>query len=364
MNKITIPLIAFFLLLGAKAKISAEPLISFEETELDAGAFSEDSGSKEFIFRFTNAGDSTLVITGLRTSCGCTVANYDRQPVAPGESREIHAVYDPTGRLGRFEKSIYVTSNAEPRKTELRIKGVVVGGKESVRRLYPEGNETLALQKGTALAGNVNRGRTATMFVNAYNQSTDTLVPSVEDVPPYIRVIVEPQEIPPGEQGTFIIYFTSSNAPDWGRVETTLSIHPTPGGDVIELPVVANVVEDFSKLSDSERLKAAVATVSPERLVVEKLTVPGEPREVYFSVKNTGRTPLEIRRIYSEDAGISVETPKKAKIKPGKSLRIPVVITPDKLPGALLNGIVTIITNSPSNSVETLRIVGEIERKR
>lgn len=67
------------------------------------------NGTCEFVV--TNTGSEPLVIQGAKASCGCTVPNYPKEPIAPGESATITVRYD-TKRPGSINKSIKITSNA------------------------------------------------------------------------------------------------------------------------------------------------------------------------------------------------------------------------------------------------------------
>jgi hypothetical protein len=104
-------------------------VLKFETHSLDYGTIEQNSDGKR-VFNFTNEGDAPLVITNVRPSCGCTVANYTKEPIQPGESGQIEVGYD-TKRLGAFNKSITVTSNAEESRKILRIKGVVVAKEDN-----------------------------------------------------------------------------------------------------------------------------------------------------------------------------------------------------------------------------------------
>jgi hypothetical protein len=77
----------------------------------------------EFIFK--NSGMVPLIITDVKSSCGCTVAEYPKQPIAPGEQGKIKATYDAK-LSGYFNKTVTVYSNTEDGSTELYIKGEVV----------------------------------------------------------------------------------------------------------------------------------------------------------------------------------------------------------------------------------------------
>lgn len=105
------------------AESSTYPVISFDETQFDFGDI--DQGTHvEHLFTFTNSGDAPLVITNARSSCGCTVPEYPREPVAPGEKGELLVKFDGSGR-GTVNKSITLTTNTEAGTERLRIKANV-----------------------------------------------------------------------------------------------------------------------------------------------------------------------------------------------------------------------------------------------
>lgn len=77
------------------------------------------------VFVFKNKGMVPLVLKDVKSSCGCTVADYPKQPVLPGGQGEIKATYDAK-LSGYFNKTISVYSNTEDAVTELYIKGEVI----------------------------------------------------------------------------------------------------------------------------------------------------------------------------------------------------------------------------------------------
>jgi hypothetical protein len=76
-------------------------------------------------FTFENTCEMPVVITNVRSSCGCTVANYTKEPVKPGESGQVSATYN-SARVGAFMKSVTVTMDGLPQPIMLKIKGEVV----------------------------------------------------------------------------------------------------------------------------------------------------------------------------------------------------------------------------------------------
>lgn len=75
-------------------------------------------------FKFTNVGKEPLIITNAKGSCGCTVPNWPKDPIKPGESGVIKVHYD-TNRPGAISKTVTVTSNAKNSNVVLKIKGMV-----------------------------------------------------------------------------------------------------------------------------------------------------------------------------------------------------------------------------------------------
>ena len=100
--------------------------ITFKEETINFG----DVKAGEVVmktFEFTNTGKSPLVISEAQASCGCTVPEWPRAPLAPGETGKIIAKFDSSGKNGKQEKTITVVSNTSPNKTVLRNTGNVIG---------------------------------------------------------------------------------------------------------------------------------------------------------------------------------------------------------------------------------------------
>ena len=99
------------------------PSIKFEVVTHDYGTI-ERNGNGTYDFVFANEGTEPLVLSNVRSSCGCTIPKWPREPIAPGKSSTIQVKYD-TRRIGSFSKSVTVTSNGSAQPVVLRIKGKV-----------------------------------------------------------------------------------------------------------------------------------------------------------------------------------------------------------------------------------------------
>ncbi|MFH1005136.1 MAG: DUF1573 domain-containing protein [Bacteroidota bacterium] len=99
------------------------PDILFEAEVIDYGTIEFGSdGSREF--KFKNNGKEPLIIYSASGSCGCTVPTAPKEPIKSGDTGIIKVHYD-TKRVGSFEKTISVSSNAKTPSKTLRIKGNV-----------------------------------------------------------------------------------------------------------------------------------------------------------------------------------------------------------------------------------------------
>lgn len=99
--------------------------IKFEQTQFDFGRMNEGQVVRTK-FAFTNTGNNPLLIADAQGSCGCTVPEWPRTPIEPGKSATIDVEYDSEGKRGEQLKTITVTTNTEPRTTELYIKATVI----------------------------------------------------------------------------------------------------------------------------------------------------------------------------------------------------------------------------------------------
>ena len=110
--------------------IGPTTIVSFDNDEFDFGQISQ--GEKvQHIFRFTNTGDQPMVISNAKGSCGCTVPEWPKEPIAPGGIGAIVVEFNSKGKIGRQAKTITITSNTNPPQTLLRLKGEIYKDDES-----------------------------------------------------------------------------------------------------------------------------------------------------------------------------------------------------------------------------------------
>ena len=114
------------LTLGFTQSVQAKkyPKIKFDKTVIDFGDFTVADGLQTCTFTFANVGEAPLVINYVHTSCGCTVADYPKDPISPGGKGIIKVSYSGEGKTpGPFTKTIQVFSNCKEDLARVSIKG-------------------------------------------------------------------------------------------------------------------------------------------------------------------------------------------------------------------------------------------------
>ena len=95
---------------AAATLMAQAPIISFDKVHHDFGRIPPDR-KVSAKYRVANTGNAYLNITQVRPSCGCTYTMLGKWSLAPGESTEIEATFDPRGVKGLVRKSIEVVCN-------------------------------------------------------------------------------------------------------------------------------------------------------------------------------------------------------------------------------------------------------------
>lgn len=100
------------------------PVFEFTEESHDFGTIAEGD-IVEKVFKFKNVGESPLIISDAKASCGCTVPRYSKEPIGIGEEGEIMVKFNSKGKPGIQNKTVTITANTYPAISKLRIKSNV-----------------------------------------------------------------------------------------------------------------------------------------------------------------------------------------------------------------------------------------------
>ena len=96
------------------------PVISFDKDLHDFGRITQGE-SISYSFHFRNTGNADLVISGCSATCGCTVADFPRGRIAPGQEGYVTVSFNSKGKVGQQYQEVTVNSNAQPARNTLKI---------------------------------------------------------------------------------------------------------------------------------------------------------------------------------------------------------------------------------------------------
>lgn len=129
-----IALIMFVSLFGLALQAQEKKAeITFETDVIDYGEVAHGGdGVREF--KFKNTGTAPLVISKAYSTCGCTVPQPPKEPIAPGETGVLKVKYDTKRAAGPIRKTITVYTNASDDPYTLKIKGTLLPAESSMQK--------------------------------------------------------------------------------------------------------------------------------------------------------------------------------------------------------------------------------------
>ena len=105
-------------------KVTPPSAIVWKAEAIEVGQIPQGT-PKNIEFEFKNTSDKSVIITNVKPACGCTAADYTKEPIAPGKSGFVKATYNASA-LGSFNKTVTVTTNLDDTPKVLTFKGTVV----------------------------------------------------------------------------------------------------------------------------------------------------------------------------------------------------------------------------------------------
>jgi len=350
----------------------AQPVATWLEKVHDFGVILEQDGKVHCMMRVVNTGTEPLIIVKAQAGCGCTAIQFPQEPIQPGDTATVGITYNPSGRPGQFTKQVLVTTNTMPQRTIVEISGNVIPSDATLDEQYPVRAGSLRISQSIIPFGELVKGKNKTLYLSAYNASTDTVMVTVMGFKPHLRLAVVPDTVPPARVTALTVHYLSDKAPLWGLNTDTVMVfcrslrhRPTDGPvGMAVIQVMAQVIEDFDSLSDKDRNDAPVISVDcGDRIDLGTITKQGERVTRTFTITNRGKRPLAIRRLWVPDGeGITV-TANHTEIKRGKSATVTVTVDTSRQQGDLLNVPLTVMTNDPVTPRLTIRLVGIIDKQ-
>ncbi len=356
-------IVALCLAVASMMPMQAAPVVQWVKSVHDFGVFNEADGKQSCEMLLTNAGDEPLFITRVQPTCGCTAGEYPRAAIAPGDTVSVTLTYNPANRPGEFNKDVYVYTNTMPTRSVVTIRGNVIPTASTLDKHYPVGVGSLKLHRTIVPLGEVRRTSFRLGYVRGYNASQDTIVVSATSGERALQADVLPDTIAPAGTVTITMRLDGLDAPLWGLnvVPVKVKQQALHGGPVHECDLEATgiVIDDFKRLSEEQKAHPPVLAVD-DRVDMGEI-VAGAKATVRLTVRNTGKSPLEIRRLWSADPALSFKVGSE-RVNPGKQGGVDVTVDAALIDGNVINTEFTLMTSDPEHQLTTIRVVGTINR--
>lgn len=299
-------------------------------------------------FTLKNTGDKSLVISQVRTSCGCTTVSFPKEAIAPGKAFSVNAIYDAR-QMGHFQKEIGVYSNASEKPLLLTVKGVVVQKVSDFKGKYPYVIGTMMADKNELFFDNVNRGDMPVEQIHVMNNGDDVVSPQLMHLPPYLKGEVKPSRIGPGRSATITLQIDSKKLSDLGLSQTSIYLGSFPGDKVSpEKEITVNVIlmPAFSGLTKTQRVNAPILQLSKGQIDIGSFEGKSRKRDELL-ITNIGKSSLSIRSLQVISAGLEVSLSKR-NIDPGETAKLKVTAIRDMIDRARSKPRILMITNDPT----------------
>lgn len=356
----TVFLLIGYLLVAGVLSAQENPVIRATELVYDFGIIAEEDGPVSHVFVVENKGSNPLVITRVTASCGCTRPEWTKAPIASGKTGEVKITYDPKGRPGPFVKTASIYSNGNQGSYKLAVKGTVTPKKIRPAIIYPYAIGPLKMHTKTVLYSGIRPEEVLGEKIMIKNEGEIPVAVRIGKHPGYLTIGADPQSLIPGEEGEITILFNARELKKHGRVTAMVPLVVQAAGFSDQegmFRVSANVIDDFSKLSATEKENAPVIKLASETIDFGTVGESGGKISRKLEITNTGKSDLHIRSIGSDDERIDVSGGKKT-IKPGATVSFKIVIRAKEVK-ASLESVLSIVCNDPDSPVRLIKVTAK-----
>lgn len=347
-------ILLFSLFLTVTAGLFAQPQLKLSAMRYDYGSIVWKQPAKA-VFQITNSGKSNLVIEDVHPDCGCTLVDWTKGNIRPGDMGTIEVTYDAE-LLGHFVKQLRVTTNESSVPFYLTVSGDVVMEKKDYSKQYAYQIGDLYLDSDNVEFDDVRKGDYPFKTLTIFNAGRQSYKPEVMHLPPYLSIECEPKVIQPGRKGQMSIILNSDLLRSMGLTQTNIYLSRFPGDRISrdnEILLSATLLPEI-KLTEAEMLNAPVAHLDSTTLNLGQF---GKKSKLSAKIHlvNTGKSTLNVSALQVYNPGINASIG-DSKIEPGKKSTLKVTVYADRhhFKGRRR---VLLITNDPKNPKVTIDII-------
>ena len=333
-------------------------VVEFDKTVHDFGDISIDDGPQTCVFTVKNVGKEPIAIYEVVTSCGCTDAQWTREPIQPGKTGTITGTYKNEDGPVPFDKTLTVYIAGVGKPVILRMRGLVHEKKKPLSELFgavklgPMGLKSLNYK-----VSNVLQGESSSDEVKIANLGKQPMKVAFTDVSPNLTVEVVPATVPAGV--TAALRFSVKADPErWGK--HVYSATPVINGAKASKPITVTALTrgNFASWTPEQR-KNAAQCIFDESTVSFGTANAGAKVKGTFTFTNKGKSPLKFYSLDADADGLTATLPGEIPAQ-GKG-SIPVTLDTSTLPKGETVVMLTLTTNCPARPLINLFLVGLVK---
>ena len=343
---------------GAAESVLVGDCVEFDKTVHDFGDVSVTDGPLTCTFKVKNIGKEPVAIYEVVTSCGCTDAQWTREPLQSGKTGTISATYKNEDGPVPFDKTLTVYIAGMNKPVVLRLRGVVHEKKRTVAELYGAtriGN--LGLKSLSYKLPNVLQGESSSEEAKVANLGKNPMTVTFTDLSAGLSVEAVPATIPAGE--TASLRFSVRSAPDvWGT--HIYKATPVLNGKKASKPIsfTALTRENFASWTPEQR-KSAPQCIFDESTYSFGTVTAGTKIETLFTFTNKGKSLLKLYSLDADAEGVTSILP--FDTDPQKKGSILVRLDTSSLPAGETVIMLTLTTNCPARPIINLFLTGLVK---
>ena len=333
-------------------------VVEFDKTVHDFGDISIDDGPQTCVFTVKNVGKEPIAIYEVVTSCGCTDAQWTREPIQSGKTGTITGTYKNEDGPVPFDKTLTVYIAGVGKPVILRMRGLVHEKKKPLSELFGAVKlGSMGLKSLNYKVSNVLQGESSSDEVKIANLGKQPMKVAFTDVSPNLTVEVVPATVPAGE--TAALRFSVKADPAlWGK--HVYSATPVVNGAKASKPITVTALTrgNFASWTPEQR-KNAAQCIFDESTVSFGTANAGTKVKGTFTFTNKGKSALQFYSVDADADGLTATLPGEIPAQ-GKG-SIPVTLDTSVLPKGETVVMLTLTTNCPARPIINLFLVGLVK---
>ncbi len=308
--------------LFADIAMAQSPALIFENSIVDFGTIAEEGGRVTKYVVATNKGDAPIYILDVTTSCGCTVVDYSREAILPGESTTIGVTFDPRDRPGRFERHLLITTSDMQEGMRLGVIGRVTPRERTVYEIYPfDMGGGLRMESNFHAFAYIEHGAEVEERIAYINNSDRAITISIEQVEESgTLTLTYPQLIAPHATGDIVLsYALGEDSERYGTLSDIFRFVVDGQSSKVLFSTYAIAVDNFTLVED---ILAPTAVISKKIVKFGEILCDNGTLEDSLELSNSGESPLEIRAIESDSRAVIVRVEGDSSVAKGEVVQL------------------------------------------